>query len=115
MTKYETLKEIMGLDVIKNNEDYIKALAPMLKMEEGTERKKAEKRARNEELRKAVLEILTSNVGKLMTRDEIFDELKIDVEGYSVNNISYVLREPIAKGTVKKDKKDKYTAYMIEA
>lgn len=115
MTKYETLKEIMGLDVIKNNEDYIKALAPMLKMEEGAERKKAEKRARNEELRKAVLEILTSNVGKLMTRDEIFDELKIDVYGYTVNNISYVLREPIAKGTVKKDKKDKYTAYMIEA
>lgn len=115
MTKYETLKEIMNLDVIKNNEDYTKALAPMLKMEEGAERKKAEKRTRNEELRKAVLEILTSNVGKLMTRDEIFDELKIDVEGYSVNNISYVLREPITKGTVKKDKKDKYTAYMIEA
>ena len=115
MTKYETLKEIMGLDVIKNNEDYVKALAPMLKMEEGAERKKAEKRARNEELRKAVIEILTAHVREPLTRDEIFDELQIDVEGYSVNNVSYVLREPIAKGTVKKDKKDEYTAYMIEA
>ena len=115
MTRYETLKEIMALDVIKNNENYVNALTPMMKMEEGAERKKAEKRAHNEELRKAVLEILTAHVGEPLTRDEIFDELKIDVEGYSVTNISYVLREPIAKGTVKKDKKDKYTAYMIEA
>lgn len=115
MTKYETLKEIMGLDVIKNNEDYVKALAPMLKMEEGTERKKAEKRARNEKLRKAVLDILTAHVGEPMTRDEIFDELQIDVEGYNINTVSYVLRQPIEDGIVKKDKKDRYTAYMIEA
>lgn len=115
MTKYETIKEIMGLDVIKNNENYMKALAPMLKMEEGAERKKAEKKARNDELRKAVIEILTAHVGEPLTRDEIFDELQIDVEGLSVNNVSYVLRQPIADGTVKKDSKDKHTAYVIEA